>query len=109
MPHFSCVHAAAKDALSGFKARERIARSQQQSKTRYTVEITLPADMTYDTALMFRRFERDGYQGAPGAAGRFAGRLGRPLRTYRTFAEELRDAWLTPRARPTDAETQAHP
>lgn len=69
----------------------------------------LPADMAYDLALMFRRFTEGGYRGAPGAAKRLASRLRRPLRTYRAFAEELRDAWLAPRERPADTHVGAQP
>ena len=56
----------------------------------------MPAAMAYDTALMFRDFQRHGYQGSPGAAQRVADRLGRPLRTYRSFAEEMAAAWNKP-------------
>jgi uncharacterized protein YbjT (DUF2867 family) len=69
----------------------------------------LPADMAYDTALMFRHIQTGGYLGTPGAAERLASRLGRKLRTYRALTEELRDQWLGPRARPVESELGAQP
>jgi uncharacterized protein YbjT (DUF2867 family) len=56
----------------------------------------LPSAMAYDTALMFRGFHREGMLGSPGTAGRLAEMLGRPLRTYRAFAEEAAAGWRKP-------------
>jgi uncharacterized protein YbjT (DUF2867 family) len=69
----------------------------------------LPADMAYDMTLMLRHFNERGFLGAPGAAERLASRLGRKLRTYRAFAEELRDAWLGPRERHVDKHVGVQP
>jgi uncharacterized protein YbjT (DUF2867 family) len=48
----------------------------------------LPSAMAYDVAGMFRGFHRDGMVATPGAVDRIAKLLGRPLRTYRSYAEE---------------------
>ncbi len=48
----------------------------------------------YSLAMIFRAMVRDGVLGAPGAADRLVAILGRPLRTYRTFAEEIA-AWAS--------------
>ena len=53
----------------------------------------MPAAMAFDTALMFRGFQRDGMLPGPGAAEAVAAMLGRPLRTYRAFAAEMAAAW----------------
>ena len=53
----------------------------------------MPAAMAFDTALMFRGFQRDGMLPSPGAAEAVAAMLGRPLRTYRAFAEEMLAEW----------------
>ncbi len=42
----------------------------------------------YDVAGMFRGFQRDGMVAPDGASDRIAAMLGRPMRTYRAFAEE---------------------
>jgi hypothetical protein len=42
---------------------------------------------------MFRGFARDGMLGGCGAGDRIAGMVGRPLRTWRTFAEETARQW----------------
>lgn len=47
-----------------------------------------PPQMAYDVALMFRGFVRDGMLASAGAVERLVQLLGRPLRTYRAFAEE---------------------
>jgi len=44
--------------------------------------------IAYDVAGMFRGFQRDGMVAPDGASDRIAALLGRPLRTYRAFAEE---------------------
>jgi uncharacterized protein YbjT (DUF2867 family) len=51
------------------------------------------SSMAYDTALMFRGFHRDGMFGAANAAQRLEAMLGRSLRTYRAFAEEMKSVW----------------
>ncbi len=47
-----------------------------------------PAAIAYDVAGMFRGFQRDGMVAPDGAPERIAAMLGRPMRTYRAFAEE---------------------
>ncbi len=42
----------------------------------------------YDVAGMFRGFQREGMVAPAGASGKIATMLGRPLRTYRAYAEE---------------------
>jgi uncharacterized protein YbjT (DUF2867 family) len=49
----------------------------------------MPAASAYDLSLVFRGILREGVLGAPGAAARIVGMLGRPLRTYRPFAEKM--------------------
>jgi hypothetical protein len=44
--------------------------------------------MAYDVARMFGGFHRDGMIATPGAVDRVTKLLGRPLRTYRSYAEE---------------------
>jgi uncharacterized protein YbjT (DUF2867 family) len=44
--------------------------------------------IAYDVAGMFRGFQRDGMVAPDGASERIAAMLGRPMRTYRAFAEE---------------------
>jgi uncharacterized protein YbjT (DUF2867 family) len=48
----------------------------------------LPSAMAYDVAMMFGGFHRDGMVATPGAVDRMTKLLGRPLRTYRSYAEE---------------------
>jgi uncharacterized protein YbjT (DUF2867 family) len=48
----------------------------------------LPSAMAYDVARMFGGFHRDGMVATPGAVDRVTKLLGRPLRTYRSYAEE---------------------
>ena len=43
----------------------------------------------YSLAMIFRGIVHDGVLGSPGATDRLVEMLGRPLRTYRAFAEEL--------------------
>ncbi len=50
----------------------------------------------HDNVLMFRGFLRNGMLGKAGAAEQLASRLGRPLRTYRAFAEEQAAQWGKP-------------
>ncbi len=47
-----------------------------------------PNAIAYDVAGMFRGFQRDGMVAPDGASERIAAMLGRPMRTYRAFAEE---------------------
>ncbi len=49
----------------------------------------MPAASAYDLKLIFRGILREGVLGAPGAADRISKMLGRPLRTYRSFAEAM--------------------
>jgi uncharacterized protein YbjT (DUF2867 family) len=58
------------------------------------VRAQMPPDMAYDLVLMFRRFQEQGYLDRGNAAKELAKRLGRPLRTYRAFAEERKAEWL---------------
>ncbi len=51
-------------------------------------ESMLSSALAYDVAGMFRGFQRDGMVAPDGASERNAAMLGRPLRTYRAFAEE---------------------
>jgi uncharacterized protein YbjT (DUF2867 family) len=53
----------------------------------------MSAAMAFDTTLMFRGFQRDGMLPSPHAVQAVEEKLGRPLRTYRAFAEELQAAW----------------
>jgi hypothetical protein len=46
--------------------------------------------MAYDVAGMFRGFQRDGMVAKPEAVDRVVKLLGRPLRTYRRYAEETK-------------------
>ena len=50
----------------------------------------MPSAMAYDVAGMFRGFQRDGMVAKPGAVDRVVSLLGRPLRTYRSYAEETK-------------------
>jgi uncharacterized protein YbjT (DUF2867 family) len=50
--------------------------------------------MAFDTTLMFRGFQRDGMLPSPDAAQAIEKKIGRPLRTYRAFAEQMKKAWL---------------
>ena len=59
----------------------------------HALRAAMPAADAYSLAMIFRGIVRDGVLGAPGAADRVAGLLGRPLRTYRAFAEEVAAAW----------------
>jgi len=45
--------------------------------------------LAYDVAGMFRGFQRDGMVAPDGASDRIAAMLGRPMRTYKAFAEEM--------------------
>lgn len=49
----------------------------------------MPAAGAYDIGLVFRGILEEGVLGEPGAAERLVELLGRPLQTYRAFAEEL--------------------
>ena len=50
----------------------------------------MPSAMAYDVAGMFRGFQRDGMVAKPEAVDRVVKLLGRPLRTYRSYAEETK-------------------
>ena len=52
-----------------------------------------PAWQALDLALMFGGFQREGMLATAGAHERVAERIGRPLRPYRAFAEELMKEW----------------
>jgi uncharacterized protein YbjT (DUF2867 family) len=47
----------------------------------------------HDTALMFRGFQREGMNASAGVVDRLTAMLGRPLRTYRGFAQEIAATW----------------
>ena len=49
--------------------------------------------MALDISLMFRGWQKIGVLPIPGAIERLTGMLGRPLRTYRAFAEETAAQW----------------
>ncbi len=53
----------------------------------------LPPWMAYDMRTMNRGFQTHGMRGAPDARQALEARLGRPLRTYREFAEATAKAW----------------
>ena len=55
-----------------------------------------PGWQAHDLVAMFRGCQRDGMHGRPGAADRLARMLDRPLRSYRTFAEEAFASWSAP-------------
>lgn len=50
-------------------------------------------EMAYDLALMFDAWQKIGVLPMPGAVDRLEAMLGRPLRTYRAFAEETAAQW----------------
>lgn len=52
-----------------------------------------PAWMAYDMRLMMNRFQRDGMVATPAAVDRLTARLGRPLRSYQSFAAETAQLW----------------
>ena len=52
----------------------------------------MPAAGAYDLKLVFQGILCEGVLGAPGAGDRLVRMLGRPLRTYRAFAEEMAGA-----------------
>lgn len=60
---------------------------EQQSRTR------MPSWMAYDMRMMVRGFQRDGMVPKPGNLDRLTRLLGRPLRTYRSFAQETMRRW----------------
>lgn len=53
----------------------------------------MPAWQAHDLVAMFRNCQREGMRGTPGAATRLTKLLGRPLRTYRAFAQETYQRW----------------
>ena len=53
----------------------------------------VPAWQALDIALMFGGFRREGMLATAGAHERVAELIGRPLRSYRAFAEELMEEW----------------
>ena len=52
-----------------------------------------PAWLAYDLRKMMERFQNDGMLARPGDVERLEAMLGRPLRTYRAFAQEMAAAW----------------
>lgn len=52
-----------------------------------------PAWMAYDMRVMMDRIQREGMVGASGADKKLEALLGRPLRTYHAFAEEMARQW----------------
>ncbi len=58
-----------------------------------------PGWLAYDLRRMFERFQSDGMLAEVGDVERLERRLGRPLRTYRAFAEEMASAWTAPAAK----------
>ncbi len=55
----------------------------------------MPAWHALDLRLMFRRFQADGMQAAPGTDQRLRELLGRPMRSYREFAAETAASWAS--------------
>jgi uncharacterized protein YbjT (DUF2867 family) len=53
----------------------------------------VPGWLAYDLRLMFQRFQTDGMSAASGTDERLRELLGRPMRTYRDFAEETAATW----------------
>lgn len=53
----------------------------------------LPPWAAYDMRVMNKGFQTHGMRGTPGARADLERRLGRPLRTYRAFAEATAKAW----------------
>ncbi len=53
----------------------------------------MPSWMAYDMRMMMRRFQEDGMSAEAGDDARLRERLGRPMRTYRAFADETAAAW----------------
>ena len=53
----------------------------------------MPGWQAHDLVAMFRGCQREGMRGSPGAADRLVDLLGRPLRTYQTFAAETVEQW----------------
>jgi uncharacterized protein YbjT (DUF2867 family) len=54
---------------------------------------TMPAWQAHDLVAMFRGCQREGMRGKSDAVERLSGLLGRPLRSYRAFAEETYKKW----------------
>lgn len=48
----------------------------------------MPGWQAHDLMAMFRGYQRQGMRAKPGAVDRLAKLIGRPLRSYRAFAEE---------------------
>lgn len=53
----------------------------------------IPGWMAYDMRMMVRGFQQDGMVAKPGTTEKLTQLLGRPLRTYRSFAEETAQQW----------------
>ena len=53
----------------------------------------MPPAMAFDVTLMFDGWQKIGVLPMPGATDRLTAMLGRPLRTYRAFAEETAAQW----------------
>jgi uncharacterized protein YbjT (DUF2867 family) len=56
----------------------------------------LPAWHAYDLRLMFRRYQEDGAAATPADLDRLTKLLGRPLRSYRDFAQAAAAQWARP-------------
>ena len=56
---------------------------------------TMPGWQAHDLTATMRGCQREGMRGQLGAAARLASMLGRPLRSYRAFAEETFRQWQT--------------
>ncbi|MBC8082202.1 MAG: NmrA/HSCARG family protein, partial [Hymenobacter sp.] len=68
-------------------AGDDLAAFEQQSRAQ------MPGWLAYDTALMFRGFQRSGMLPGPGAVAELTRLLGHPPRSYRSFAEEMAAQW----------------
>ncbi len=53
----------------------------------------IPGWMAYDMRMMVRAFQRNGMVPKPGTVDRLVGLVGRPLRSYRNFAQETAQQW----------------
>ena len=53
----------------------------------------MPGWQAHDLVAMFRGCQREGMRGKPGAVGRLINVLGRPLHSYRAFAEQTFREW----------------
>ncbi len=70
-------------------AGDDLAAFEPQLKTLY------PSSwLAYDMMVMLRGYQRQGMLAKPGSVERLIEQLGRPLRTYRSFAQETMKQWL---------------